>query len=83
MFPIGVLYAKVRREKYCGTMATLDGLTDGFHADPAKMFVMAYVGQLVRDGFAEWRVLENGHVELWLFSGEVFLLADATIARIM
>jgi hypothetical protein len=44
---------------------------------------MTYLGQLVRDGFAEWRMLENGDVELRLFSGEVFLLADATIARIM
>jgi len=83
MFLIGVFDAKVQRGKHAGTMATVDGITDSFQADPAKTFVMDFLGQLVRDGIAEWCVLENGHVELRLFGGEVFVLADTTIARIM
>jgi hypothetical protein len=43
---------------------------------------MTYLGQLVSDGFAEWRMLEDDEVELRFMSGEVFLLAATTIRRI-
>jgi hypothetical protein len=36
----------------------------------------------VYDGYAEWTMLDNGDVELRFFSGEVFLLADATMTRV-
>jgi hypothetical protein len=52
-------------------------------ADPAKASVMTHIGQLVRDGHAEWTMLGNGDVELRFFSGEVFLLGDATMTRVM
>jgi hypothetical protein len=44
---------------------------------------MTHVGQFVRDGYADWAMLDNGDVELRFFSGEVFLLADATMTRVM
>src|ERR1700692_4575627 len=53
-----------------------------FYGDPAKALVMTHIGQFVRDGYAEWTMLDNGDVELRFFSGEVFLLADATMTRV-
>jgi hypothetical protein len=44
---------------------------------------MTYFGQLVSDGFAEWRMLEDNEIELRFVSGEVFLLAETTITRVM
>jgi hypothetical protein len=82
MFPIGGLNAKTRRVKSCGTAATLDGIPAHFHDDPTKMLVMTYLDQLVGDGFAEWRMLENEEVELRYVTGEVFLLTDTTVTRI-
>jgi len=51
--------------------------------DPAKALVMSHIGQLVSDGYAEWSLLDNGDVELRFLSGEVFLLADTTITRLI
>lgn len=83
MFSIGGLDAKIRRDESWGTSATLDGIPERFRHDPAKSLVMTYLGQLVSDGFAEWRMLEDDEVELRFVSGEVFLLAETTITRIM
>ena len=44
---------------------------------------MAHIGQFVHDGYAEWTILDNGDVELRFFSGEIFLLSDATMTRVM
>ena len=44
---------------------------------------MTHIEQFVRDGHAEWIMLNNGNVKLQFFSGEVFLLTDATITRVM
>ena len=60
-----------------------DSLTGRFAADPAKALVMSHIGQLVSDGYAEWSLLDNGDVELRFLSGEVFLLADTTITRVI
>jgi hypothetical protein len=83
MFAIGGLNAKTRSVKSCGTTAILDGIPERFRHDPAKALVMTYLGQLVSDGFAEWRILEDDEVELRFVSGEVFLLAETTITRVM
>jgi hypothetical protein len=83
MFAIGGLDAKIRRDKSCGTATTLDRVPERFRRDPAKSLVMTYFGKLVSDGFAEWRMLEFDEVELRFVSGEVFLLAETTITRIM
>jgi hypothetical protein len=83
MFAIGGLDVKTRRKKSCGTAATPDGIPERFRHDPAKSLVMTYLGQLVSDGFAEWRMLEDDEVELRFVSGEVFLLAETTITRVM
>jgi hypothetical protein len=52
-------------------------------ADQVKALVMTHIGQFVYDGYAEWTMLDNGDVELRFFSGEVFLLADATMTRVV
>jgi hypothetical protein len=44
---------------------------------------MSHIGQLVSDGYAEWSLLDNGDVELRFLSGEVFVLADTTITRVI
>jgi hypothetical protein len=83
MFAIGEKNAKARREKSCGTTATLRGFPEHFHHDPAKSLVMRHLGQLVSDGFAEWRTLADNAIELRFMSGEVFLLAEKTITRVV
>jgi hypothetical protein len=83
MFAIGEKSAKSRREKSCGIAANLDGFPEQFHYDPAKSLVMKHLGQLVSDGFAEWRTVADNEIELRFVSGEVFLLAETTITRVM
>lgn len=58
------------------------GLAADRPAADAKALVMAYIGQLVSDGQAEWSVGGAGKVELRLMTGEVFLLDDTSVARI-
>jgi hypothetical protein len=74
--------AQMRREKLRRTEATPDAIAGLIHAGAAKAFVMSYVSQLVADGYAEWGMFENGDVQLRCHTGEIFLLAKATITRI-
>ena len=83
MFPLGGRDARTRRAKTARTGAPPDNIAGRFNGDPAKAVVMIHIGQFVRDGHAEWTMLDNGDVELRFFSGEVFLLADATMTRVM
>ena len=43
---------------------------------------MAYVGQLVSDGFAEWQRIESGDIRLRFHTGETFILSDTAMSRI-
>jgi len=83
MSPTGELGNKAQHERTCGTRLMPDSLTGRFAVDPAKALVVSHIGQLVSDGYAEWSLLDNGDVELRFLSGEVFLLADATITRLI
>ncbi len=83
MFPLGGRDARTRRAKTGRTGAAPGNIAGHFHSDPAKALVMTHIGQFVYDGYAEWTMLDNGDVELRFFSGEVFLLADATMTRVM
>jgi hypothetical protein len=80
MFPLGGRDARTRRTKTGRTVAAPDNIAGRFYSDPAKALVMIHIGQFVRDGHAEWTMLDNGDVELRLFSGEVFLLATVEFA---
>ena len=82
MFPLGGRDARTRRAKTGRTVAAPNNIAGLFYGDPAKAFVMIHIGQCVRDSHAEWTTLDNGDVELRFFSGEVFLLADATMTRV-
>ncbi len=75
--------ATTRREKIRGTAARPHNIEGRFFADPAKALVMSYVDQLVGDGHAEWGLLDNGDIELRFFTGEIFVLADTSITRII
>jgi hypothetical protein len=66
-------------EPMCGAVARDDRTA----VDPAKAQVIAHLEVLVSDGFAEWRPLDNGNVELRFFSGETFVLAANSITRII
>jgi hypothetical protein len=66
-------------EKMCSPVARDDRTA----VDPAKALVIAHLGVLVSDGFAEWSPLDNGNVELRFFSGETFLLAASSVTRII
>jgi hypothetical protein len=83
MVPFGGRDARTRRAKTGRTVAAPDNIAGRFYGDPAKSLVMTHIGQFVRDGYAEWAMLDNGDVELRFFSREVFLLADATMTRVM
>lgn len=83
MFLTNGMHAKTQRENICGTAATPDTVEGRLFADPAKALVMSYLGQLVSEGHAEWNLLDNGDVELRFLTGEVFLLADTSITRII
>jgi hypothetical protein len=52
------------------------------YADPSKALVMAKVGELVRNGLANWTVLENGDIELRLATGEVLHLGRTTVMQL-
>jgi hypothetical protein len=65
------------------SMVEWAGQWRSMNADPAKAFVLRHIGQIVASGHAEWRPLENGDVELRLQTGEVFLLAETTIGRVL
>jgi hypothetical protein len=82
MFPLGGRDARTLRAKTSRTVAAPDNTPGRFYGDPAKALVMIHIGQFVRDGRAEWTLLDNGDIELRFFSGEVFLLADATMTRV-
>jgi hypothetical protein len=81
MSPTGEVGTKAQHEKTYG--ARPDNLTGRFAADPAKALVMSHIGQFVSDGYAKWSLMDNGDVELRFLSGEVFLLADTTITRVI
>jgi hypothetical protein len=83
MSPTGELGNKAQHERTFGTRLMPESLTGRFAVDPAKALVMSHIGQLVSDGYAEWSLLDNGDVELRFLSGEVFVLADTTITRVI
>ena len=70
----------MRRRKKIG--ATLERLTTGVYADPAKTAVMTFARQLAREGLAQWTALGNGIVEFTLLSGEVFHLGETSVTRV-
>jgi hypothetical protein len=82
MVPLGARDATTRRAKTGRTVAASDNIAGRFYGDPAKALVMTHIDQFVRDGYADWAMLDNGDVELRFFSGEVFLLADGTMTRV-
>jgi hypothetical protein len=83
MFFTGDAFAKRGGAKSeCQILVTPEDLAT-YACDDAKALVMSYVGQLVSGGYAEWRLLGNGDVELRFFTGEAFLLRDTAIMRVM
>jgi hypothetical protein len=82
MFLTGVRPMKAQREALCGMVSASDIIAARTHGDPAKEKVMTYLGQLVSDGFAEWKLLESGDIELRFQSGEIFHLADTALTRV-
>jgi hypothetical protein len=52
----------------------------GDNSDKAQ--VMTYIGQLVADGYADWKMLDNGEVEVRFTSGEAYLFCKTNILRL-
>lgn len=82
MFLRGALDAVTGREKLCGTAATPEAIAGLFRPDSAKALVMAYINQLVADGYAEWEMLDDKDVRLCFHTGETFRVAETVITRI-
>lgn len=70
------------RSKRRRLSAVSDVFDAPFSADPERSLVMAYFGQLVADGLAEWDMLANGDIRLRFPTGETFLLAKTVIVRL-
>ncbi|MBZ9998367.1 hypothetical protein [Mesorhizobium sp. BH1-1-4] len=51
--------------------------------EDAKALVMAAIGMLVENGKAEWSRTATGEIELRLVSGEVFVLGEASVTRVV
>ncbi|TGQ86357.1 hypothetical protein EN851_30385 [Mesorhizobium sp. M8A.F.Ca.ET.208.01.1.1] len=51
--------------------------------EDAKALVMAAIGELVHGGKAEWNRTATGEIELRLLSGEVFLLGEMSVTRVV
>ncbi|TGV13511.1 hypothetical protein EN816_16650 [Mesorhizobium sp. M8A.F.Ca.ET.173.01.1.1] len=51
--------------------------------EDAKALVMAAIGTLVEDGKAEWSRMATGEIELRLVSGEVFVLGEMSVTRVV
>ena len=83
MLPRGGFDTKATRRRLCGTEVTPDAIVGLLHADSAKALVMKYVGQLVANGYAQWKLLANGEIELRFDSGETFILRDKVIVRLV
>jgi hypothetical protein len=79
----GALRRKVRRKKSRRAAATRAADGQRRYADPAKAKVMAYVEQLVREGYARRSKADNGVIELTLSTGEVFHFGETSVTRIV
>jgi hypothetical protein len=47
-----------------------------------RALVMKYIEQLVVDGFAQWKMLDEGDIQLRFATGETFLLKESVIVRL-
>jgi hypothetical protein len=72
----------MKRPRLRASKATSDAIAGLVHGDPDKTLVMACIGQLVADGYAEWTMLDDGDIELSFNSGETLLLAERVIIRL-
>jgi hypothetical protein len=72
----------VRHRKKISVTLVEERLATAIYGDPAKTAVMSFVRQLARKDLAQWTALDNGIVELTLFSGEVFHLDDTSVTRV-
>jgi hypothetical protein len=82
MFRIGGVNGKMDRDESFGTLSSVDDVVARFRDDPAKTLVMMYLSQFVNDGYAEWHARDDGDFELRFVTGEIFLMADATMTRL-
>ena len=74
--------AGMNHAKSYDTDATFDGIARLVHRGSAKALAMSHFSRLVAEGYAEWRMLEDGDIRLCLLTGEIYLLAKTTITRI-
>jgi hypothetical protein len=81
MFPRGGFDARTSRRRLRGTKATTNAVARLRHADSGKALVMKFIGQLVADGFAEWKMLDSGEIELRFDTGETFILGEKAVVR--
>jgi hypothetical protein len=52
------------------------------HVYSEKARVIKYIEQLVVDGFAQWKMLDEGDIQLRFATGETFLLKESGIVRL-
>ena len=78
----GGFNATTLRRKRLGAEKAVESLAALGADQPDKSLVTKYIGQLVRDGYAEYDMLDNGEVEVRFTSGEIYLLGKTSILRL-
>jgi hypothetical protein len=67
----------------CKPDAAPQDVVDTACSDADKALVIASVKQLADAGKASWRRLANGNIELCLVSGELFVLGEDIVTRLV
>jgi hypothetical protein len=81
-FPLSLADDKKSRRILDSSDAAAIAVASPTHPDPMKSLVMKFIGQLVAAGHAEWKMRENGSVQLRFRTGEIFLLEETMIVRV-
>lgn len=82
MFARGGFDARAPESRRRGSGKADGPLVSPGRDQPGKALVMTYISQLVADGHAHYRMLDDGEAEVRFASGEVYLLGNATILRL-
>jgi hypothetical protein len=83
MLPRGGFDAKASRRRQSESHGASDAIAGLVHADPAKTLVMTFIGRLIADGFAEWKMVDNGEIELRFSTGETYTLGQKAVVRLV
>ncbi|WP_176590354.1 hypothetical protein [Sphingobium sp. EM0848] len=83
MFSRGGYSASAKRRRRDQAEKVSAGFVAFAKDDPEKKLVLTYIARLVVDGHAEFEAQMNGEIEVRFTSGEIYLLAETAILRLV